>query len=181
MIEILEISLFTLLALGVMAGGLMILLARRPAIHAMGFLIALLSVAGLFALLHQSFLFFAQVLVSVGGVVIVTLIMILTTNLREEDLPAEPHKTRWLIGAAVVVAPLSLLLYRTLTTLGDAFPPVSDTFPPVSDTFGGTRSLGALLFHNGVLPFEILSVLLLTAMVGAIIIGKKEQSYDRES
>lgn len=174
MIEILETSLFALLALGVLTGGLMILLARRPATHAMGFFIALLSVAGLFALLHQSFLFFAQVLVSVGGVVIVTLIMILTVNLREEDLPPEPNKTRWLIGAAVIIAPLSLLLYRTLTTLGDAF-------PPVSDTFGGTQSLGTLLFHDGVLPFEILSVLLLTAMVGAIIIGKKEQSYDRES
>ncbi len=174
MIEILEISLFALLAAGVLSGGLMILLARRPATHAMGFFIVLLSVAGLFALLHQSFLFFAQVLVSVGGVVIVTLIMILTVNLREADLPPEPHKTRWLIGAAVVIAPLSLLLYRTLTTLGDAF-------PPVSDAFGGTRSLGTLLFHDGVLPFEILSVLLLTAMVAAIIIGKKEQSYDRES
>ncbi len=174
MIEILETSLFALLALGVLTGGLMILLARRPATHAMGFFIALLSVAGLFALLHQSFLFFAQVLVSVGGVVIVTLIMILTVNLREADLPPEPHQTRWLIGAAVIIAPLSLLLYQTLTTLGDAF-------PPVSDTFGGTRSLGTLLFHDGVLPFEILSVLLLTAMVGAIIIGKKEQSYDRES
>ncbi len=169
-----EIAIFTLLALGVMTGGLMILLGRRPATHAMGFVTALLSVAGLFALLHQSFLFFGQVLVSVGGVVIVTLIAILTVNLREESLPPEPHATRWLIGAAVVVAPLSLLLYRALTSLGD-------TFPPVSDTFGGTRSLGTLLFHDGVLPFEILSVLLLTAMVGAIIIGKKEQSYDRKS
>ena len=174
MIDLLEMALFALLALGVMSGGMMIILTRRPATHAMGFLIALLTVAGLFALLHKSFLFFAQILVSVGGVVVVPLIMILTANLREEDLPPEPHKTRWLIGAAVVVAPLSLLLYRALTSLGD-------TFPPVSDAFGGTRSLGALLFHDGVLPFEILSVLLLTAMVGAIIIGKKEQSYDRES
>ena len=170
----LELFLFGVLATATLIGGGMIIMATRPATHAMGFLIALLSVGGLFALLHQSFLFFGQIMVTVGGVVIVTLIMILTVNLKEEQLPQEPFKYRWLLGTAVLISPFSWLLYRTLTSLGGMF-------PPVADAFGSTVSVGEGLFHGGVLPFEVLSVLLLAAMVGAIIIGNKEQSYDRKS
>jgi NADH-quinone oxidoreductase subunit J len=163
-----------MLALFLLGGGAMIILSTRPATGAMGFLIALLSIGGLFAMLHQSFLFFAQLLVAVGAVVVVTLIMILTINLKDDQLPEEKNKHWWLLGTAIAVSPFAYLLYRSLIAY-------SSDFPAVAEDFGGTRMIGEALFGGWVLPFEILSILLLAAMVGAIIIGKKEQSYDRES
>ncbi len=171
----LEYAVFGLLGLLALTGGGMIVFGRRPATNAMGFLVALLSLAGLFALLHQSFLFFAQLMVSVGGVVVVTLITVMTVNLQEARLPKEPSMLRWVLGAIAVLVPVAVLLYRALTDLGGT------SFPEVPDAFGGSRSLGTDLFADWVLPFEILSILLLTAMIGAIIIGNKEQSYDRKS
>lgn len=170
----LEYTVFGLLALLALLGAGMIVFGRRPATNAMGFLVALLAVGGLFALLHQSFLFFAQLMVTVGGVVIVTLIMVMTLNLQEKRLPEEPSRWRWFLGTAVILSPFAWLLYRALTRF-------SGIFPNVSEDFGSTQTLGTLLFADWVLPFEILSILLLTAMVGAIIIGNKEQSYDRKS
>ncbi len=170
----LEHGLFILLALAVLSGALMTIVAKRVATIVMGFFIALIAVGGLFALLHQSFLFFAQMMVSVGGVVVVTLIGISTINLREDQLPHEPFKFRWLLGAAIVVAPLGYLLNRAVHVW-------AGTFPDVPAALGRARSLGATLFSGWILPFELLSILLLTAMVGVIIIGKKEQAYDRKS
>jgi len=90
---VLEYTVFSLLGLFALLGGGMILLGRQPATFAMGFLIVLLALSGLFALLHQSFLFFAQLMVTVGGVVVVTLIAIMTVNLRPDRLPEEPLDT----------------------------------------------------------------------------------------
>ena len=170
----LEYTVFSLLGLFALLGGGMILLGRRPATFAMGFLIVLLALGGLFALLHQSFLFFAQLMVTVGGVVVVTLIAVMTVNLRPDRLPEEPISWIRVIGTVLLLAPFGWLLYRALTGW-------AERFPAVPETFGTVRSVGQVLFADWVLPFEVLSILLLSAMVGAIIIGNKEQSYDRKS
>ena len=168
-------TLFVLLALFLIIGSLAILLGRDPAVYATGFLAVMLSVAGLFGLLQQSFLFLAQVMVSVGAVVVLTLIVILTVNLKEEDLPKEPTRWPWIVAGSLVIAPFGWMLYRALAALSPGH------FPKVEESFGTVKAMGAVLFRDWVLPFEILSLLLLAAMVGAIIIGKKEQRYDLES
>ena len=169
-----ETIIFILLSLFLLLGSLTVVAARRPATNAVGFMAVLLAVAGLFALLHLTFLFLAQVLVSVGAVVVLTLIVILTVNLKEEQLPKEPLKYLWIVVTSAVVAPFGWLLYRTLASVAHAF-------PPVEEGFGSAEATGRALFGDWVLPFEILSLLLLAAMVGAIIIGKKEQAYDIKS
>ena len=169
-----ETIILTLLSIFLIVGALTVVAATRPATNAVGFLAVLLSVAGLFALLNQSFLFLAQIMVSVGAVVVLTLIVILTINLREEQFPKERFRPLWFALAALVTAPFGWLLYKTLVSV--ALP-----FPQIKEHFGSTEAIGRALFGQWVLPFEILSLLLLAAMVGAIIIGKKEQSYDVKS
>ena len=169
-----EKIILTLLGLFLVVGALTVVIARRPATNAIGFLAVLLAVAGLFALLNQSFLFLAQILVSVGAVVVLTLIVILTVNLKEEQFPKERFKGVWIVGASVLTAPFGWLLYKTLVSVANAF-------PKTQEGFGSAEAVGKSLFTDWVLPFEILSLLLLAAMVGAIIIGKKEQAYDIES
>ncbi|WP_201353290.1 NADH-quinone oxidoreductase subunit J family protein [Hydrogenimonas urashimensis] len=166
-----EKIVLTLLASFLMVGALTVVVARRPATGAIGFLAVLLAVAGLFALLAQSFLFLAQILVSVGAVVVLTLIVVLTINLKEEQFPKERFKPLWFVTASIVTAPFGWLLYETLVS-------VANRFPEAKEGFGTIEAVGKTLFSDWVLPFEILSLLLLAAMVGAIIIGKKEQAYD---
>jgi NADH-quinone oxidoreductase subunit J len=166
--------MFAVLAVFLVAGTLMVLLGRDPALYTTGFAAVMLSLAGLFGLLEQSFLFLAQLMVGVGAVVVVTTIVVMTVNLKEENLPPERHLPWKVAGVSAVVAPFGWVLYRALCALGDRF-------EKAPEGFGGIEATGRALFGEWVLPFEILSILLLAAMVGAIVIGRKEQAYDIES
>lgn len=147
----------------------MMLWNRQPILSAFGFLIAMLAMAGVFALLENNFLFLAQIMVSVGAVVVLSLMVITSINMRDENLPDEPRKLRWILFSAVLVAPFSFLMYRALTH-------IHQSFETSKEGYGTLKSVGGELFSHWVLPFEIASVLLLVAMVAAIVIARKEPS-----
>jgi NADH-quinone oxidoreductase subunit J len=164
---VLENSIFAILALFLIGGSLMMLWNRQTVLSAFGFLIAMLAMAGLFALLENSFLFLAQIMVSVGAVVVLSLMVITSINMKEENLPNEPRKLLWILFSALLVSPFALLMYRTLVHLGQKF-------EASKEGYGTLKGLGGELFSHWVLPFEIVSVLLLAAMVAAIVIARKE-------
>jgi len=145
----------------------MMLWSKQSILSAFGFLIAMLAMAGVFALLENSFLFLAQIMVSVGAVVVLSLMVIITVNMKDEDLPDEPKKLRWILFSAILVAPFSFLMYRALTHM-------HQSFGVSQEGYGTLKSMGGELFSHWVLPFEIASVLLLAAMVAAIVIARKE-------
>ena len=145
----------------------MLLWSRETVLSAFGFLIAMLSMAGIFALLGNSFLFLAQIMIAVGAVVVLSLMVITTINLREEELPDEPAKAKWIFLSALLVAPFAVLMYRTLSYL-------HQSFGEMKEGYGSLKMMGEELFGHWVLPFEIVSVLLLAAMLGAIVIARKE-------
>ena len=163
----LENSIFAILALFLVGGSLMMLWSRQSVLSAFGFLIAMLAMAGIFALLENSFLFLAQIMVSVGAVVVLSLMVITAVNMKEENLPDEPYKLRWILFSVILVAPFSLLMYRALTHL-------HQSFEATKEGYGTLKQVGGELFSHWVLPFEIVSVLLLAAMVAAIVIARKE-------
>jgi len=145
----------------------MMLWSRETIVSAFGFLVAMLAMAGEFALLDNSFLFLAQIMVSVGAVVILSLIVITTINLKDENLPDEPRKLGWMLFSSLMVTPFALLMYRALIHLQQKL----DT---PKEGYGTLKSMGSELFSNWVLPFEIVSVLLLAAMLAAIVIARRE-------
>ncbi len=163
----LETSIFAVLALFLLTGAVMLLWSRRTVLSAFGFLIAMLAMAGIFALLGNSFLFLAQIMIAVGAVVVLSLMVIMTINMRDDRLPDEPHKLRWMLLSTLLVAPFSLLMYRSLIHL-------HRSFVASGEGYGTLKATGAELFSHWVLPFEIVSVLLLAAMVAAIVIARKE-------
>jgi len=163
---VLEISLFSVLALFMLGGSIAMILNKQPIFSAFGFLITMLGLAGMFALLESQFLALAQIMVSVGAIVVVSMLTILSVNAQDKSLPDEPHKYRWIALTSLLVAPLTLLMYKSMTLLHDQFNGID-----VIDT----KVIGSLLFSHWVLPFEIVSVLLLSAMVGAIVIARKKR------
>jgi NADH-quinone oxidoreductase subunit J len=93
------------------------------------------------------------------------MLTILTVNAKEENLPKEPHKYKWIMLSTILVTPFTILLYKTLVMLPDHFSTIGTI---------NAKVVGKLLFSEWVLPFEILSILLLSAMVGAIVIARKK-------
>lgn len=167
----LENSIFAVLALFLLFGSAGMVTFRQTLFSAISFMLAMLALAGMFALLENSFLFLAQIMVSVGAVVVLTLLVIVSVNIKEANLPKEPAKFRWMALSALLVTPLAMLIYKALTHTHAAF-------EKSKEGYGSLKMMGTTLFYEWVLPFEIVSVLLLAAMVGAIAIARKDPHYD---
>jgi NADH-quinone oxidoreductase subunit J len=139
--------------------------SRNPVTSAMFLVLTIASLAGLFVLLHAFFLAAVQILVYAGAVMVLFLFVIMLLDLKEE---ARRRYSRFGVAAgAVSVGALAALLLHTLLTSG-----VGQGRSPQAE--GATKSLGTLLFTQYLLPFEIVSILLLVAMVGVILLSKKD-------
>ena len=140
--------------------------SRNPVTSAMFLVLTIASLAGLFVLLHAFFLAAVQVLVYAGAVMVLFLFVIMLLDLKAE----EKLKVRKFALAAGVVS-VGAILAIFLQTLKDVAPL---EVPAQPTTEGTTIELGHLLFTNYLLPFEIVSLLLLVAMVGVVLLSKKE-------
>ena len=141
-------------------------ISRSPVTSAMFLVLTIVSLAGLFILLHAFFLAAIQVLVYAGAVMVLFLFVIMLLELEEE----ERRKFRkFTVGAGViavgVIAGLLLQAVFQAVPFGSATTVLAE---------GLTQPLGRILFTQYLLPFELLSLLLLVAMVGAILLTKKE-------
>ena len=140
--------------------------SRNPVTSAMFLVLTIISLAGLFVLLHAFFLAAVQVLVYAGAVMVLFLFVIMLLDLKAE----ERFKARKL-GAAAGLAAAGAIMAIFLCGLQQSAPVGSGAAPVIE---GSTASLGKLLFTQYLLPFEIVSVLLLVAMVGVVLLSKRE-------
>ncbi|MDB6023760.1 MAG: NADH:ubiquinone oxidoreductase subunit 6 [Pedosphaera sp.] len=157
-----EIFFYIFAALALACGALVIL-NRNPVNSAMFLVLSIISLAGLFVLLHAFFLAAVQVVVYAGAVIVLFLFVIMLL-----DLKAEERRKINAFGAAtgvLSVLAIGFVFWRSLWH--------SSLPNPTAMTEGGTLELGRMLFTSYALPFEILSVLLLVAMVGVILLSKK--------
>ncbi len=141
-------------------------LSRNPVTSAMFLVLTIVCMAGLFVLLHAFFLAAVQILVYAGAVMVLFLFVIMLLDLKEE----ERRKVK-IVGAGlgtISVGAVAFLLFRIILTSSKG---AANAAPQLE---GSTSSLGTLLFSKYVLPFEILSLLLLVAMVGVILLSKKD-------
>ena len=140
--------------------------SRNPVTSAMFLVLTIISMAGLFVLLHAFFLAAVQVLVYAGAVMVLFLFVIMLLDLKEE----ERRKVKKLgLGAGLIsVGAIVAIFVRSLL----ATHPGKELTSPTA--VGDTATLGKMLFTNYLLPFEIVSLLLLVAMVGVILLSKKD-------
>ncbi len=140
--------------------------SRNPITSAMFLILTIVSMAGLFVLLHAYFLAAVQILVYAGAVMVVFLFVIMLLDLKEEE--RRKIKAVAAGAGAIAVGALALLLVRILV----GSHPAGGAAAPVLE--GATNPLGKSLFTQFLLPFEIVSLLLLVAMIGVILLSKKE-------
>jgi len=141
--------------------------SRNPVTSAMFLVLTIVSLAGLFVLLHAFFLAAVQILVYAGAVMVLFLFVIMMLDLKEE----ERRKIRklgvvgGLISAGAILAIFLSSLLKREALLGAVQSPAVE---------GGTVPLAKLLFTQYLLPFEIVSVLLLVAIIGVVLLSKKD-------
>jgi NADH-quinone oxidoreductase subunit J len=160
-----ERLLFGLFAGLTLAGGVGVVTARSPMRAAMALVGSLFALAGLYLMLLSQLLAAIQVLVYAGAVMVLFLFVIMLLNLP----PDAGLRRHWTIGRALgagVAGAMTLALVRLAAGLRS-----SSEIPPASD-FGSVVSVGRALFNVYTLPFEAVSLLLLTALLAAVVIAK---------
>lgn len=159
--------LFFGLALLAVLGALGLIIFKHPMNGAMSFVVTLISLAGLYALLSAKLIFAIQLIVYAGAIMSLILFIIMFLNIQEKDLPLDPNRWFYVAGGIIVVAPIAGLLINISRTLPATEVTVFD------DGFGSVKEVGQLLFTQWLLPFEIVSILLLVALVGAVVLAGK--------
>jgi NADH-quinone oxidoreductase subunit J len=166
--------LFYVFAFLTLACGFLVVLnpfSTNPVTSAMFLVLTIASLAGLFVLLHAFFLAAVQILVYAGAVMVLFLFVIMLL-----DLPAEEKRKVKKAGIVLGLISVGAILVICLRSLMPASPgaagPLNSEAAPTLE--GSTIPLGRLLFSQYVLPFEIISLLLLVAMVGVILLSKKD-------
>ena len=139
--------------------------SRNPVTSAMFLVLTIASLAGLFVLLHAYFLAAVQILVYAGAVIVLFLFVIMLLDLKDEE--RRRINKFGLIAGLVSVGALGFLVVKIIAQSG-----IGAGRSPQLD--GATAPLGKALFTQYLLPFEIVSVLLLVAMVGVILLSKKD-------
>jgi NADH-quinone oxidoreductase subunit J len=166
----LDTILFYAFALLVLGGGVLTI-TRHSAVHsAVWLIVSLLGVAGLYLQLQAEFLFAVQIVLYVGGIMVLFLFVIMLVNL---DLAARERQfnRQWLVALAAVVAvgaEIGYFLYR-----GAGAFHVAEAAAGAAANAGNTEMVADSLFSEYLLPFEIASLLLLVAVVGSVIMAKK--------
>ena len=102
--------LFIALAFFAITGAIAMLVYKSPMFSALGLLITMLSVAGMFALLNATLLFMVQIIVYAGAIMALILFILMFLNIKEEDLPKEPKKFMLIGFGAILMIPLNLLV-----------------------------------------------------------------------
>lgn len=160
------VYLFYLLTFLAIMFASMVVLTKNP-IHSVLYLVlTFFTIAGHYVLLNAQFLAAVHIIVYAGAIMVLFLFVIMLLNLNKET---EPHKGIWLKASAAVAAG-SLLVVLVGALKGASIPLPDNAYNP---NIGLIENLGKTLFNDFLLPFELSSVLLLAAMVGAVMLGKK--------
>ena len=166
-----EAVAFYILAAFILGFAVMVVTTKNT-VHCVLFLVMnFLFVAALYVLLGAQFLAVIQVLVYAGGIVVLYLFVVMLVNLkRPPEAHQDPHR-RGMFGFWLAAAVLAELVAIGVYGYAQPGPNVLTTAAPAA---GNTEQVGWLLYTSYLIPFEIASMLLLVAMIGAIVLAKRE-------
>ena len=158
---------FYMLSAVAIISALMVITRRNPVHSAVSLIFTLLSVAGLYLMLYAPFVAGVQIILYVGGIVVLFLFVIMLVNL-ERASHEHQFNSQWAVGllASGVLAALFVFVYFKGHTI---FPQTVVPLPEQTNT----QQIGMMLYGQYMFPFEIASLLLLVAIIGAVVMAKK--------
>jgi NADH-quinone oxidoreductase subunit J len=161
----------SLLAVGAAAG---VVLSKSPIYSVLSLIVVFFAISGHYILMNAQFLAIVNIIVYAGAIMVLFLFVIMLMNLNAD---AEPAKNIYLKVSGVIAGMCLLLVFvAALARSADVKVPIGK-----GSDIGLINNLGKALFSTYVIPFEISSVLFLSAMVGAVVIGKKDEQNVNQS
>jgi len=158
--------IFYFLSFLAVLSALMVVVAKNPIHSVLYLIVTFFAIAGHYIMLNAQFLFAVHLIVYAGAIMVLFLYVIMMLNLNSE---VEPHKSKWLkLAATIAGGSLMIIMVGALKGTELSGPVGAGT------DIGTVRSLGMTLYKDFMLPFEISSILFLAAMVGSVMLGKKE-------
>ena len=147
---------------------LLVVALRNPVYSALALLIMFFHVAGLYVTLHAEFLAAVQIVVYAGAILVLYLFVVMLLNVKAEERYHNQLPVAGLLGVMLCTEVILLLLQSRTATSVAASPA-----DPVTAA-GNTETIGEVLYSTYLFPFEVASLILLVAMIGAIILAKKD-------
>ncbi len=163
-----ELLIFYAFCVGAVVSALLMVTTKRPVRAAMSLVATMSFLAGLYALLNAHLIAVLQLIVYAGAIMVLFLFVIMLLNIEEKEGKLAKNVFFIQLAGTVVVGILMVAMVVVMNKIGA---PVAGA--AVDETFGTTKAVGWMLFTKYLLPFEIASVLLLAAIVGAVILAKR--------
>lgn len=162
-----ELLFFYLFGGIALAGALGVVLFKNPVSSAFSLVGCFFGMAALYALMQAHFMAVVQILVYAGAIMVLFVFVIMLLNLQPDELKEKtPSSFYWVCSAVSCAGILGALAY--------SFKNHAEAMPPVNSMYGTIEAAGALMFKEYWFPFEILSVLLLVALIGGVVLAKRE-------
>ena len=159
--------LFWILAALTLFSAVMVITSRNPVFSVLWLIFTFFTISGHYILLNAQFVAIVNIIVYAGAIMVLFLFVIMLMNLSKE---IEPRKNKWLkLAGAVSGGCLLLVLVAAIRHTENQMAEM------VTGDIGLIKNLGKVLFTEFVVPFEVSSILFLSAMVGAVVLGKKEK------
>jgi NADH-quinone oxidoreductase subunit J len=161
-----QLVIFLILAAVAVAGAVSVILQREPIHSAISLIVVMIALAGLFLLLESEFIAAVQIIVYAGAIMVLFVFVIMLLNAGAEERTNMSRMARY-AGVPLAIFLLIELAYQ----IGAAT--LSMTPQPAGE--GVTRGLSMLLFQNFVFPFELTSILILIAILGALVLAQRSE------
>jgi NADH-quinone oxidoreductase subunit J len=151
-----------------LVSGILVITRKNPVHSALALILGLLAQAGLYLMLYAPFVAGVQIILYAGGIMVLFLFVIMLVNIQRASKEEQFNK-QWLAGT-IAAAALGFL-FITVYMKGQALLPAVQTAVPVENN--NTQEIGTLLYGQYMFTFEIASLLLLVAIIGAVVMAKK--------
>lgn len=165
-----EAIFFFIFAIGTIAGALGVLFNRQPVNSAISLVVSFVSLAGVYILLNAEFMAVLQVMVYAGAIMVLFVFVLMLLNQRDDEIGSAKYSLHTVTGILVA---MSLFIATASSILGYSGSGQRLNAGSIPETFGTVEPIGHALITTYVLPFELVAVLLLVGIVGAVVIAKK--------
>ena|SRR5882757_6792109 len=161
--------MFWVLSVMALGSALMVISAKSPVHSVLWLIVTFFSISGHYILMNAQFLAIVNIIVYAGAIMVLFLFVVMLMNLNDI---IEPQKNRLVQFAGIISGGcLFLIITAAITKTADS----ANLMQMKDGDYGLIKNLGKVLFNDYVIPFEISSVLFLSAMIGAVLVGKRTQ------
>ncbi|MDW7644792.1 MAG: NADH-quinone oxidoreductase subunit J [Desulfuromonadales bacterium] len=165
-----ELLFFYLVALVAVVSGVLVVTCKSPVNSALSLVMTFVCLATFYVMLQAPFMAAIQIMVYAGAIIVLIIFVIMLLNLGTATMKKTSHSIIWSALLGVLMVSQAIFFLKRSAVSGVK----GDITSEVINTYGHTELIGRSLFTDFLLPFEIASILLLVAIIGAVVLAKKE-------